>query len=38
MWLFFLLVGITTFVTLPFVDTIIGVLALGYAIFALLGK
>ena len=38
MWLFFLWTGISAFVALPMAATISGVLALGYAIFALLGK
>ncbi len=38
MWLYFLWVGLGAFVALPMAGTIAGVLALGYAIFALLGK
>ncbi len=38
MWLYFLWVGISAFVALPSAGVIAGILALGYAIFALLGK
>lgn len=38
MWLYFLWVGLGAFVALPMAGVIGGVLALGYAIFALLGK
>ncbi|MBE7536451.1 MAG: hypothetical protein HS124_12070 [Anaerolineales bacterium] len=38
MWLFFLWFGVGSFVTLPFAATVSGVLALAYAVFALLGK
>ena len=38
MWLYFLWVGLGAFVALPMAGIIGGVLALGYAIFALLGK
>jgi hypothetical protein len=38
LWLFFLWFGIGSFVTLPMSATIAGVLALGYAVFALLGR
>jgi hypothetical protein len=38
MWLYFLWVGISAFVALPMAGVIAGVLALGYAIFALLGR
>jgi len=38
MWLYFLWVGIGAFVALPLAGVIAGILALGYAIFALLGK
>ena len=37
MWLFFLWTGLSAFVALPMAATISGVLALGYAIFALIG-
>ena len=37
MWLFFLWFGIGSFVALPLYAIISGVLALGYAVFALLG-
>ena len=38
MWLYFLWVGVGTFVALPMSATIAGILALGYAVFALLGR
>ncbi len=38
MWLYFLWVGIGAFVGLPMFETIAGILALGYAIFALIGR
>jgi hypothetical protein len=38
MWLFFLVFGINVFVPMAILGTITGILALGYAIFALLGK
>ncbi len=38
MWLFFLWFGIGAFVALPMAAQIGGVLALGYAVFALLGR
>ena len=37
MWLFFLWFGIGAFVGLPMAGTIGGILALGYAIFAVIG-
>jgi hypothetical protein len=36
--LFFLLTGLSAFVTIPMGATIIGVLALGVAVFTLIGK
>lgn len=38
MWLYFLWVGVGAFVALPMAATIAGVLALAYAVFALLGR
>ncbi len=38
MWLFFLWYGIGAFVALPLFGMIAGILALGYAIFAAIGK
>ena len=38
MWLFFLLYGVFAFVSFGYSAWILGVLALGYAVFALLGK
>jgi hypothetical protein len=38
MWLYFLWVGVGAFVGLPMAAPIAGVLALGYAVFALLGR
>lgn len=38
LWLFFLWFGIGAFVALPMDAVIGGILALGYAIFSLLGK
>jgi len=38
MWLYFLWVGVGAFVALPMAAPIGGVLALGYAVFALLGR
>lgn len=38
LWLFFLWYGLNAFVALPMAATIGGILALGYAIFALLGR
>lgn len=38
MWLFFLWYGIGAFVALPLFGVIAGILALGYAIFAALGR
>lgn len=38
LWLFFLWYGVGSFVTLPLFATIAGVLALGYAIFTLIGR
>ncbi len=38
MWLFFLWFGLGAFVALPMEATITGVLALAYAVFALLGR
>jgi hypothetical protein len=38
MWLFFLWTGIGAFVALPAAAMVSGILALGYAVFALLGK
>jgi hypothetical protein len=38
MWLFFLWFGLGAFVTLPMAAQIGGILALGYAVFALLGR
>lgn len=38
MWLFFLLSGVAAFWAFPYAAMIIGILALGYAVFALLGK
>jgi uncharacterized membrane protein len=37
MWLFFLWFGITAFVALPMAAPISGILALAYAVFALIG-
>ena len=37
MWLFFLWFGLGSFVALPMAGVISGLLALGYAVFALLG-
>jgi hypothetical protein len=37
MWLYFLWVGLTAFVALPMALPIAGILALAYAIFALIG-
>jgi hypothetical protein len=38
MWLYFVWVGIGAFVALPMSATIAGILALAYAVFALLGR
>ena len=38
LWLYFLWVGINAFIALPMAGIIAGILALGYAIFALLGR
>jgi hypothetical protein len=38
MWLYFLWVGIGAFVALPAFAIVSGILALGYAVFALLGR
>ncbi len=38
MWLYFLWVGLGAFIALPMAPTIGGLLALGYAIFSLLGR
>lgn len=38
MWLYFLWVGLSAFVALPMSATIAGILALAYAIFALIGR
>lgn len=38
MWLFFLWFGLGAFAALPMEDAITGVLALAYAVFALLGR
>ncbi|MCZ2127746.1 MAG: hypothetical protein LC099_08260 [Anaerolineales bacterium] len=38
MWLFFLWTGLTAFIPLPFAAYVSGLLALGYAVFAALGK
>ncbi|MEP0804533.1 MAG: hypothetical protein HRF47_03545 [Chloroflexota bacterium] len=38
MWLFFLWFGIGAFVSLPMSGQIAGILALGYAVFAFLGR
>ena len=37
LWLFFLWYGLSQFVTLPFTPFVIGILALGYAVFTFLG-
>ena len=38
MWLYFLWVGVGAFVGLPMAVPIAGILALGYAVFALIGR
>ena len=38
MWLYFLWVGVGAFVTLPAFAMVAGILALAYAVFALIGK
>ena len=38
LWLFFLWYGIGSFVALPMFSVIAGILALGYAIFAVIGR
>ena len=38
LWLYFLWVGIGAFVALPMAAVVAGILALGYAVFTLLGR
>ncbi|MBI1794710.1 MAG: hypothetical protein HYR70_11035 [Chloroflexi bacterium] len=38
MWLFFLLSGIAAFWAFPYAAPVIGILALGYAVLALIGQ